>query len=184
MLQSLCCLSIMPQRKRHKLQTPVVSPEEEAEAKKCLENTNNQKKTHSSMTWYLKSVHAKPEYDGWSIGAQREYFIAPTAEHLKTRGAKVQRSWRSVETAKQKEKQYVWMSFEQLKNSKGEKKAKLLTQSGKLSHRPCPITGDDSTFGREWRIPTACFLRWCLRKRMHPAVLLPLMHQPIAPRGP
>jgi len=110
-LQSLCCLSIMPQRKRHKLQTPVVSPEEEAEAKKCLENTNNQKKTHSSMTWYLKSVHAKPEYDGWSIGAQREYFIAPTAEHLKTRGAKVQRSWRSVETAKQKEKQYVWMSF-------------------------------------------------------------------------
>jgi len=135
----------MAPKKRQKLQTPVVSPEEEAEAKKYLENTNNQKKAHSSMTWYLKSVQAKPEYDGWSIGAKREYFVAFTAEHLKTKGAKVQKCFRSVETAKQKEKQYVWMS---------EKKAKLLTQSGKLSHRPCPITGDDSTFGREWRIPT------------------------------
>jgi len=144
----------MPKNKKQKLETPVVSADEEAEAKKYLEDTDNRKKAHSSMTWYLKSVQAKPEYDGWSIGAKREYFVAFTAEHLKTKGAKVQKCFRSVETAKQKEKQYVWMSFEQLKMSKGEKKAKLLTQSGKLPHRPCPITGDDSTFGREWRIPT------------------------------
>jgi len=144
----------MPSRKKQKIQTPLVTAEEEAKAKEYLEETSNNRKAHSSMTWYLKSVQAKPEYDGWSTGAKRAYFVAFTAEHLKTKGTKVQRSMRAVETTKQKEKQYVWMSFEQLKMAKGEKKAKLLTQCGKLPHRPCPITGDDSQFGREWRIPT------------------------------
>ena len=60
----------------------------------------------------------------------------------------------AVAITDESQKLHSWMSKEEMVKDKGEKKAASLIASGNLEHRPCPLTGLDDEYNREYKVLT------------------------------
>ena len=138
------------------LTPPIVSKAELEKAQKHLAHKESKHKMRSSMTWWLQQNGLKQAYDDAAMPKKREFMESFCAQKLKENEEKKLKTERTLETITSKERLFDWWSKETMCTKLGANKALLLInfieakEQGR--HRPCRETGDDSEYGREYKI--------------------------------
>ena len=141
----------MAPKKKAKLETPVVTPQQVEAARKVLADEKKKKRVNSNMHYWLEQQGVKANFDAMSGTEKKEFFEKWAAKKL-SEGTVTETSSQAYTDAEYHGRAYQWMSKEKMIQELGKTKAENKILYGGLKTQPDPDTGKTDEWSLEYKV--------------------------------